>query len=151
MPPAAAAAQIETDYLLVGAGATGRYLEASRQDDAQKNLLCPPNPYPDAAADWIPATCTAQRALNAWLADADLSAWMEQARLNAARGIGTHLADHRMKSALARMLANAEPAVTNLQALQAQAGRPGHGHARQGQRQSRVQLPATAPVRQIWP
>ena len=29
------------------------YLEASRDDDADKNRLCPPNPYPDAATDWI--------------------------------------------------------------------------------------------------
>ena len=49
---------------------------------------------------------------------------MEQARLNAARGIGAHLTDPRMKSALARMFANAEPAVTKLQAFQAQAGGP---------------------------
>jgi NAD(P)-binding Rossmann-like domain len=107
------------------------YIEASRHDDTQKNLLCPPNPYPDTATDWIPATCIAQRALTAWLGDGDLSAWMEQARLNAARGIGAHLSDPRMKSALARMFANAEPAVTKLQAFQAQAGRPGRVHRRQ--------------------
>ena len=29
------------------------YVEASRHDDTEKNLLCPPNPYPDTAADWI--------------------------------------------------------------------------------------------------
>jgi hypothetical protein len=96
------------------------YLEAARHDDAEKNLLCPPNPYPDAAADWIPSTCIAQRAQARWLADADLSAWMEGARLNAARGIGDHLTEPRMTSAIGRMFANAEPAVANLEALQAQ-------------------------------
>jgi hypothetical protein len=101
------------------------YVEASRHDDAEKNLLCPPNPYPDAATDWIQATCIAQRALATWLGDADLSAWMERARLNAARGTGDHLADPRMKSALARMFANAGPAVTKLETFQAQ---PGHEH-----------------------
>ena len=29
------------------------YVEASRHDDTEKNLLCPPNPYPDTATDWI--------------------------------------------------------------------------------------------------
>jgi hypothetical protein len=96
------------------------YVEASRHDDAQKNLLCPPNPYPDAATDWISATCIAHRALATWLGDPDLSAWMEGARLNAARGIGEHLTDHRMTSALARMFANTEPAVQKLQTFQAQ-------------------------------
>ena len=36
--------------------------------------------------------------------------------------------DLRMKSALARMFVNAEPAVTKLQAFQAQAGWPGRAH-----------------------
>jgi hypothetical protein len=93
------------------------YVEASRHDDSEKNLICPPNPYPDTATDWITTTCTAQRALSTWLGDADLSAWMERARLNAARGIGAHLADPRMKSALTRMFATAEPAVTRLETL----------------------------------
>jgi NAD(P)-binding Rossmann-like domain len=97
------------------------YVEASRDDDTEKNLLCPPNPYPDAATDWIAAICIAHRALATWLADPDLSAWLEGARLNAARGIGEHLTDPRMQSALARMFANAEPAVQNLQTLQARA------------------------------
>jgi len=99
------------------------YVEASRHDDTEKNLLCPPNPYPDTATDWIPSTCAAQRALSTWLSDADVSAWMERARLNAARGIGDHLADPRMQSALTRMFTNAEPAVTNLETLQVQVSR----------------------------
>ena len=112
--------QIRTCQPAFNAALVG-YLEASRHDDAEKNRLCPPNPYPDTARDWIPATCTAQRAQATWLADADLSAWMEGARLNAARGIGDHLADPRMKSALARWSANAEPAITKLETLQSQA------------------------------
>ncbi len=101
------------------------YVEATRNDDTDKNLLCPPNPYPDAATDWIAATCIAQRAQATWLADADLSAWMDAARLNAARGVGAHLTDPRMQSALARMFANAEPAVKKLDALQARVHQPG--------------------------
>lgn len=99
------------------------YVEASRHDETEKNLLCPPNPYPDTATDWIPSTCSAQRALTTWLSDADVWAWMERARLNAARGIGDHLADPRMQTALTRMFANAEPAVTNLETLQVQVSR----------------------------
>ena len=81
--------QIRTCQPAFNAALVG-YVEASRHDDTEKNLLCPPNPYPDTATDWISATCIAQRALATWLGDADLSAWMEGARLNAARGIGDH-------------------------------------------------------------
>ena len=82
----------------------------------------PPHPYPDTATDWIPATCIAQRTLATWLGDPDLSAWMEKARLNAARGIGDHHADPRMKSALTRMFANWEPALAKLETFQATPG-----------------------------
>jgi hypothetical protein len=50
---------------------------------------------------------------------------MEGARLNAARGIGDHLTDPRMTSALTRMFANAEPAVAKLETLQAQTQQAG--------------------------
>jgi hypothetical protein len=106
------------------------YVEASRHEDTEKNLLCPPNPYPDAATDWISATCIAHRALATWLGDADLSAWMEGARLNATRGIGDHLTDPRMKSALARLFANADPAVQKLETFQAQAQQADHATRR---------------------
>jgi hypothetical protein len=112
--------QIRACQPAFSAALTG-YVEAARHDDAEKNLLCPANPYPDTAADWVTTTCVAQRALNTWLGDADLSAWMERARLNAARGIGDHLTDPRMSSALARMFTNAEPAVTKLATFQVQA------------------------------
>jgi hypothetical protein len=104
----------------VFSAALAGYVEASRHDEAAKNLLCPPNPYPDAATDWISVTCIAQRAQAVWSSDPDLSAWMEGARLNAARGIGQHGTDPRMTSALTRLFANAEPAITRLEALLAQ-------------------------------
>ena len=97
------------------------YLEAMRADDAEKNRLCPPNPYPDAATDWMAATAISQRAQDAWNADAELMAWMEGARLNAARGVGDHLTEPRVTSALNRMFANADAAVANLDRLIASA------------------------------
>lgn len=97
------------------------YVEASRHDDAEKNQLCPPNPYPDAAADWIPTTSISVRAQDVWLRDRDLSGWLDRSRLNAASGIRDHLAEPRMKSALDRFFANAEQAITNLDAFAAQA------------------------------
>jgi len=95
------------------------YVEATRHDDASKNLPCPANPYPDAAVDWIPLTCTSQRAEITWVTDPDLSAWMQRSRLNATSGMADHQADPLMKSALARLFANIEPAINTLEALMA--------------------------------
>jgi hypothetical protein len=106
--------QIRACQPVFSAALTG-YVEATRDDDAQKNLLCPANRYPDAAADWIPLTCTAQRAEIIWVTDPDVSAWMQRSRLNGTCGIGDHLADPQMKSALARLFTNIEPAISNLE------------------------------------
>jgi hypothetical protein len=95
------------------------YVEATRDDDAQKNQICPANRYPDAAVDWIPLTCTAQRAEIIWATDPDLSAWMQRSRLNATCGMGDHQEDTQMRSALGRLFTNIEPAINKLETLRA--------------------------------
>lgn len=96
------------------------YVEATRDADAGKNRLCPANPYPDTAADWIATTCLSLRAQDRWLRDPDLAAWLDRSRLNAARGVRDQLDEPRMKSAVHRLLTNTEQAITNLDTLQAQ-------------------------------
>jgi hypothetical protein len=93
------------------------YVEAARSDDAAKNRLCPPNPYPSAAVDWIPNTYIAQRAQARWYGEADLMAWMDRSRLNAGRGASEHMDDPRMPPAIARLFDNTEPAIANLKKL----------------------------------
>ncbi len=94
------------------------HVESSRADDVEKNRLCPPNPYPSAANDWIWANAISGRAQGTWMGERDLMEWMEQSRLNVARGIGDHMADPAMQSALTRFAANAEPALAKLEKLQ---------------------------------
>jgi NAD(P)-binding Rossmann-like domain len=101
----------------VFSAALAGYVEAARDDEAQKNQICPANRYPDAATDWIPLTCTAQRAEITWVTDPDVSAWMQRSRLNASRGVGDHRDDPVMQSALGRLFTNIEPAISNLERL----------------------------------
>jgi len=93
------------------------YVEATRGDEARKNEICPANPWPDTAADWIPLTLTAQRAELIWITDPDLSAWMQRSRLNATCGMADHQGDPLMESALARVFTNFEPAIDKLGTL----------------------------------
>jgi hypothetical protein len=113
--------QIRACQPVFSAALTG-YVEATRDDDARKNLICPANRYPDAAVDWIPLTCTAQRAEIIWATDPDLSSWMQRSRLNATCGMADHQADPQMKSALARLFTNIEPAINKLEMLMAGIG-----------------------------
>jgi NAD(P)-binding Rossmann-like domain len=108
--------QIRACQPVFSAALTG-YVEATRDDDAARNGLCPVNRYPDAAVDWIPLTCTAQRAEIAWASAPDVSAWMQRSRLNATSGLADHHDDPQLKSALARYLTNIEPAISRLETL----------------------------------
>jgi hypothetical protein len=112
--------QIRACQPVFSAALTG-YVEAAC-DDARKNLICPANPYPDAAADWIPLTCTAQRAEIIWATDPDVSSWMQRSRLNATCGIADHQGDPQMQSALTRVFSNIEPAISKLETLSAGIG-----------------------------
>src|SRR4029077_15319996 len=90
------------------------FLETARDTDAEKNRLCPPNPYPVSAFDWISASYISQRAEARWLREPDLAAWMERSRLNASRGVGEHMSDPQVQSAFGRLLVNSKSATDNL-------------------------------------
>jgi hypothetical protein len=93
------------------------FVESARDDDAEKNRLCPPNPYPNAAVDWIAMNAISHRAQMTWFEEPDLLAWMERSRLDVARGINAHLAEPQTQAALARFVANLEPAVEKLESF----------------------------------
>jgi hypothetical protein len=96
------------------------FVESARDDDAEKNRLCPPNPYPNAAVDWIAMNAISHRAQMTWFEEPDLLAWMERSRLDVARGINAHLAEPQTQAALARFLTNLEPAVEKLESFLAE-------------------------------
>ncbi len=96
------------------------FVESLDDDDAEKNRVCPPNPYPDTATDWITATRIAQGAQVIWSQRPELAAWLERSRLDAARGVGARMADPQMQKAITRMLVNTEPAMAKLGELGAQ-------------------------------
>ncbi len=108
--------QIRTCQPTFNAALVG-FVETTARGDADKNRLCPPNPYPTAAADWISASAISQRAETVWGSEPDMSAWMARSRLNAARGLADHMDDPLMQAALTRFITYGEPAVANLEKL----------------------------------
>jgi hypothetical protein len=97
------------------------FVESARDDDAEKNRLCPPNPSSNTAFDWISTTLVRQRAMAAWSNEPDIMSWLERSRLSLFRGLGGHMTDPRMQSALTRQAENAQPAMEKLEQLLAQA------------------------------
>lgn len=63
------------------------HVEAAYGDDATRNDLCAPIMHPDAPLDWLRLTLADNAAQVRWLQDPDLTAWLKQSRLNAARAL----------------------------------------------------------------
>jgi hypothetical protein len=99
------------------------FVESAREDDVEKNRLCPPNPYPSTAVDWIATTSISQRVQMTWSGEPDLMEWLERSRLNVARGINAHSSELQMQAALARYAANSEQAIEKLESFLAQTAR----------------------------
>jgi hypothetical protein len=93
------------------------YVEATRDDDAEKSRLCPTNPYPETALDWLPNMYITLESMTRWNEQPDINEWLERSRLNIARGIFAHVDDPLMQAAITRLLTYTEPAITNLQKL----------------------------------
>jgi hypothetical protein len=97
------------------------FIEAHRADDAEKNRLCPPNPYPDGALDWARTLLIQMQADRAWSKEADITEWLERSRLNPTRGLRDHFGDPQVLQAAQRFSANVRSGVTRLAELIAQA------------------------------
>jgi hypothetical protein len=98
------------------------FVEAHRSDDAEKNRLCPPNPYPDTPLDWARGTLIQMRADLAWSREPDISQWLEGSRLNPMRGLRARSEDPLVQQASRRFAAAVRPGLSRLAALIEQAG-----------------------------
>lgn len=75
---------IRTGFPCFGAALAG-YVEATRDDDYEKNRLCPPSPYSNTPTDWARMQVLGNRASMSFGADPDIKAWADRVLLNPAR------------------------------------------------------------------
>jgi hypothetical protein len=96
------------------------FVEARRDDDVEKNQLCPPNPYPESVEDWPRMMRRTWRTEARWLREPDLTAWMAASRLNLLRGLPDHASEPDVQAVVRRYLAHVGAAIERLNQL----GRP---------------------------
>lgn len=96
------------------------HLEATRDDLAQNNQLCPPNPYPTRPEDWMRMFVVSNMAQLAWVQDPALASWLDTQRLNATRGSKARRHEPEIKAALDRLKQSMAAAIQNLVCLQQQ-------------------------------
>ena len=90
------------------------FVEAHRDDDAERNRLCQPHAYPSSPVDWPRMMCTAWSAEALWLSEPDLSAWIAESRLNLLRGLADHFAEPAVRAAVTRYRTHVRAAVERL-------------------------------------
>jgi hypothetical protein len=61
------------------------YVEATRDDDRERNRLCPPNMLPDDALSWARMQVRGTLAAGCYGAESDIAAWANECTLNPAR------------------------------------------------------------------
>jgi hypothetical protein len=90
------------------------FVEANRDDDADKNRLCPTHAYPSSPLDWPRMMCGTWSAEARWQREPDLSAWIASSRLNLMRGLADHAAEPSVQAAIKRYLTHVGPAMERL-------------------------------------
>jgi hypothetical protein len=98
------------------------FVEAHRSDDAEKNRLCPPNPFPTAPLDWARTLLIQLRADRAWSREPDIADWLERSRLNPLHGVRSRLGEPEVQRASRRFADSVGPAVAGLGELVGRAG-----------------------------
>jgi hypothetical protein len=78
------------------------FVEAHRDEDTDKNRLCPPNPYPSSVEDWPRMNSRTWRTERRWMSEPDLSRWLAGSRLNLLRALPDHVAEPSVQEALQR-------------------------------------------------
>jgi hypothetical protein len=90
------------------------YVEATRDDDRERNRLCPPNTLPDDATTWARMQVRGTLAARGFGAEPDIAAWANACALNPARIEPDRRDDPAVLAAAARLAAVAEPGLARL-------------------------------------
>jgi hypothetical protein len=84
------------------------YVEATRDDDRERNRLCPPNAFADTTADWARMQVRGAVAARRYGAENDIATWANRCALNPARVEPGQRDDPAVQAAAARVTADSE-------------------------------------------
>ena len=93
------------------------YVEATREDDDEKNRLCPPSHYGNSLAEWASMNVLGTRATMSFSAEPDIKAWTDQVALNPARIPPGHAGSAALDDARGRLATHTRPGLARLAEL----------------------------------
>jgi hypothetical protein len=94
-------------------------VEASGRTTAEKNRLCPPNPWPQTPFDFLRAILLGIRTEASWQ-DPDLANWLRESRLNLLGALPDHPDQEQVQALQRRFFGALFPALENIERLAAQ-------------------------------
>ena len=125
-PDAITLQPIRTGFPCFGAALVG-YVEATRDDDEEKNRLCPPSLYGNSMTEWARMNVLGTRAAMSFLAEPDIREWSDGVALNPARVPPAYAGSAALDEARARLAAYTRPALARLAELSLEGiGEDGH-------------------------
>jgi hypothetical protein len=92
-------------------------VEATRDDDRERNRLCPPNTLPDNPVDWARMQVRGTIAARNYGAEPDIAAWANACALNPARIEPSQRNDPAVQAAAARLALDSERGLTRMSKL----------------------------------
>lgn len=107
---------VRAGFPCFGAALIG-YVEATRDDDREKNRICAPSSYGNSLADWARMNVLGLRNSAAFGAEPDIKAWADGVALNPARIPPGHPRSAALDDAVARLAANVGPGMARLAQL----------------------------------
>jgi hypothetical protein len=117
-PEAITLQPVRAGFPCFGAAVTG-YVEATRDDDDDKNRLCPPSSYGNTRADWATMNLLGTRNAMAFGSEPDIREWSNRVAINPARIPPEHERTTALDDALSRVQTYRDPALSNLARLTA--------------------------------
>jgi hypothetical protein len=112
-PDAITLQPIRAGFPCFGAAVTG-FVEATRDDDEEKNRICPPTPYGNSTSDWARMNVLGARATASFSAEPDIAEWSSGVALNPARIPPGHPGSDALDDARARLAAHGPPGLARL-------------------------------------
>ena len=111
------------------AAALAGYVEATRNDDRERNGLCPPNVYGNSLAEWARMQVRGTLAATAFGAEPDIAAWADGCALNPSRVDPARRDDPAVQASMAHLASARERGLVRMaQLAQERPPDPEHAH-----------------------
>lgn len=107
---------VRAGFPCFGAALIG-YVEATRDDDREKNRLCAPSSYANSLTEWAQMTVLGLRNSAAFGVEPDIKAWADTVALNPGRIPPGHPRTADLDDAIARLAVSVGPGITRLAEL----------------------------------